>query len=317
MVLGRALSRFTAGILLTQHLLFVLLVVPPANVHSFLGNRQAHKPATQQCLQDVNPLKVRIRWTQESDLHDISHMLSTAVVDPLDKKCWNNWRANIDRLWAKADIESLLRCRLQAIEQGRKIHYNLQSIEDLGAQDKLKLMWANDALRNRIEKASRETGEPNLWKQHNFALPPQDPDWLNHLQMTAENVYTGEVIGFCEVAMLHNPVLEEREECVLSYSPAITNLATAPEYRRQGIAKRLLKTAERFVELQWQAESLGLYVEQTNKAALSLYERMGYKAETACDGGDQLGDMWYMGRGLTGRQSANLVVHRDAVLMEA
>jgi len=126
------------------------------------------------------------------------------------------------------------------------------------------------------------------------------------------------VAGFCEIAMLSNPILchDHTEDCVIStsnsigdadtnsynnnqyyyYSPAITNLAVSPKHRRRGIARRLLARAERYVKTQWGAESLGLYVEKTNTAALTLYQNCGFVPTITCCSGDgnRLGEMWYM-----------------------
>jgi ribosomal protein S18 acetylase RimI-like enzyme len=269
---------------------------------------------------------VRIRSTQATDLPGIATMLSTAAIKGPESGLWN-WKINMDRLWAKADIEALLRPRLEAIQEGRKtlsqlspLYKNNMGDEDL-YQTSLRLLWGNDRFRRSILKASRDTGELNVWQTHNFALAPKDASWLYHLQITAEDAATGQVVGFVEVAMLSNPVdsprnsereIESSEDnddgdaesnssndddsCSLlyAYSPAITNLAVSEDYRRRGIATRLLQTAARFARLKWEAQDFGLYVEQANSAAIALYQRNGYTIKESCKGGGQLGDMFYM-----------------------
>jgi GNAT superfamily N-acetyltransferase len=79
-----------------------------------------------------------------------------------------------------------------------------------------------------------------------------------------------------------------------SYGPAITNLAVSEDYRRRGIATRLLQTAARFARQEWKAQEFGLYVEKANSAAIALYQRNGYTIKQSCRGGRQLGDMFYM-----------------------
>ena len=43
---------------------------------------------------------------------------------------------------------------------------------------------------------------------------------------------------------------------------------------------------------------MGLYVEKENHAALELYQSLGYETTVSCEGGDFLGEMWYMTRNL-------------------
>jgi ribosomal protein S18 acetylase RimI-like enzyme len=266
---------------------------------------------------------VRIRSTQATDLPEIATMLSTAAIKSPESGLWN-WKINMDRLWAKADIEALLRPRFEAIQEGRKTlgklsKLNLKNMVDEDEdQTRLQLLWGNDRFRRNILKASRDTGEPNVWQRHNFALAPKDASWLYHLQITAEDAATGQVIGFVEVAMLSNPAGSRRnsqrknepsennndsdansnriddDSCSLIYSPAITNLAVSEDYRRQGIATRLLQTAARFARQEWEAQHFGLYVEKANSAAIALYQRNGYTIKQSCKGGGQLGDMFYM-----------------------
>jgi ribosomal protein S18 acetylase RimI-like enzyme len=240
-------------------------------------------------------------------------MLSTAAINPESSASdpWN-WKTNMDRLLAKADIEALLRCRLQALQEGRKTlgrleQYFLDNCHEDYHRTRLQLLWGNDRFRERVHKASRETGESNVWLNHNFALAPEDTSWLYHLQITAEDAATGQVVGFVEVAMLSNPVQRENESskndnrnnnnddsCSLVYSPAITNLAVSEDWRRRGIATRLLETAARFARQEWEADEFGLYVEQANSAAIALYQRNGYTVQKSCAARAQLGDMFYM-----------------------
>ena len=52
----------------------------------------------------------------------------------------------------------------------------------------------------------------------------------------------------------------------------VTNIATLPEYRRQGVAKALIRRA-----LQNEMEFLTLEVRENNAAAISLYESLGFE----------------------------------------
>ena len=56
----------------------------------------------------------------------------------------------------------------------------------------------------------------------------------------------------------------------------ITNIAVHPDYRRQGIAKKLLESAIREAEKRG-LSLLTLEVRQSNTAAISLYEKYGFR----------------------------------------
>ena len=64
------------------------------------------------------------------------------------------------------------------------------------------------------------------------------------------------------------------------YRPLLSNLAVAPEYRRRGVARRLMEVAERTAEETMGFEELLLKVEHKNMPALELYRALGYR-ETA------------------------------------
>jgi len=127
---------------------------------------------------------------------------------------------------------------------------------------------------------------------------------MNHVMMTAvdvdyyvgeENCEDGAIVGFCEVAMLPIPGSSSGggEESSRGYAPCIANLVVSPNHRRRGIASRMIRNVERFVRLYW-AETLvscddldeddlrsegilGLYVDEDNKAATSLYLRKNFR----------------------------------------
>jgi len=52
----------------------------------------------------------------------------------------------------------------------------------------------------------------------------------------------------------------------------VTNVATLPEYRRQGVARALIERA-----LQNEMEFLTLEVRESNFAAISLYQKLGFE----------------------------------------
>lgn len=292
--------------------------------------------------------KLRIRRTQAADLPQVAQLLAAASVSRPTNKAkngqstsslvgmpsWGGFQSRMDELWAKADIESLLSSRYQALREGQKAHGRVQRLLNgldpderrrWTESDVVRLLWTQTSptFRTQLEKAAFETGEDNVWRSHNVHLPPPSASWLRHLQLTA--VAGGgreeEVVAFCEVAVLWNP-------CLQTYTPAIANLATAVRWRRRGVATRLLRTALRYVALHWKDDdhrksgtetarpSLGLFVEKDNLEALALYKKLGFEAAMTCDGGAQLGEMWYMSnsldRGSKQTQTISTATHEAA-----
>jgi GNAT superfamily N-acetyltransferase len=153
--------------------------------------------------------------------------------------------------------------------------------------------WStSDRLRTTIASAVALTAEPTLFDQGSaMDLTPQ-PYALQHVQLTAvpgrrrgindinnknnNHINSNMPIGFCEVAM--EPPLGQ---------PLILNVAVDPGYRRRGVARRLLRTTERYVRRHWEIGSnvvepgIGLYVDPANTAALELYKSLGYATVAA------------------------------------
>jgi ribosomal protein S18 acetylase RimI-like enzyme len=334
---------------------------------------QPISPSTTDELLVSKSTTIRIQKTVESDLADIASFLAAASQSSRPSN--NAWMSKIDFLFAKSDIETLIRRRWRILHKGHlaymRVKKQLQALSVNGnvegdinppTHQLIKYLWStNEDLRQELQIAASETGEDTIWNHHQpMVLTPSTGKWFNHLQMSAtaklpisinnlkksetampkkaptfpflmqtedrkteQNCDASRVVGFCEIAMLSNPVYDTisspnpSNDCIISivdskdrvrfYSPAIANLAVATDMRRRGIASRLLRCAERYVAAHWEhATALGLYVSASNLPAISLYEKCGYtriietSLSTEANGsiGDGADTMWYMSKSL-------------------
>ena len=87
---------------------------------------------------------------------------------------------------------------------------------------------------------------------------------------------TGELTGCAgiEVSQIPDKSLQSLKT---QSGPLMSNLAVGREFRRKGIAEKLVKEVERLVRYEWGYDDCYLYVEERNKAAVKLYRKMGYK----------------------------------------
>lgn len=225
---------------------------------------------------------VKIRSTHEDDIDEISAILAAEAFVPSG----SSWMGSINHLRRVASFQSLLSQRHQVMKEGHKaLSRVLQDYEGVSDADQLRLVWNHDAFRSRLRRAAAVSTEPHLWKEHNFALCPTDISHLQHLMVTAK-AEDGTIVGFCEVAMLEAPDGS-------SYSPTIANLVINEDYRRQGIGQSLLESVTRYVQQNWNAEELALYVAKDNEGAVSLYQKAGFQWQRDDE------DKWYMTKQLS------------------
>ncbi len=254
-------------------------------------------------------LELRIRSTHMGDIPEIANMLTYALVE--EEAATNSNKnqqfpspLNFRFRKIRSGVAPLLQSRMDAIQFGKNmIKENGGILDNLSQSDQLRLLWSNDAFRNRIEKAASYSNEPHIWKEHNFVCAPQSYDWLFHKMITAENALTGEIVGFCEIAMLSQPGDSSEswtswnEECSLEEnvpgSPTIVNLITSRDYRRRGVGSAVMNSAMNYLEKTsptW--NEMALYVEEDNDAAISVYERLGFRKTHRVESKKQ----WYMTR---------------------
>jgi ribosomal protein S18 acetylase RimI-like enzyme len=60
-------------------------------------------------------------------------------------------------------------------------------------------------------------------------------------------------------------------------APVMSNLAVSRSYRRRGLAEDLVRAVEEHCRVQWGYDEVYLYVEERNRGAVRLYQKLGYK----------------------------------------
>jgi len=60
-------------------------------------------------------------------------------------------------------------------------------------------------------------------------------------------------------------------------APLMSNLAVSRNYRRRGLAEKLVEAVENLVRKEWGYDECYLYVEERNRAAIKLYRKLGYR----------------------------------------
>ena len=276
-------------------------------------------------------LKLRIRSMNEGDIQDVSNMLTQALLEedaarPERSKPKFQAPMNFRFRQLRSGVAPLVQSRMDSIRIGKKIlndHLARGSLQNLPEADQLRLLWSNDNFRNSVEKAASFSNEPHIWKGHNYVCAPQSFDWLFHKMITVENALTGEIIGFCEIAMLSQPSDEDSsysnipesapsffdEECSLMDDvpgiPTIMNLVTLAEYRRLGVGSAVMKSAMNYLQKSsshW--DEVALYVEEDNDTAIRMYEKLGFHKLRRVNSKKQ----WYMVREIPSAGSIDPII---------
>jgi GNAT superfamily N-acetyltransferase len=60
-------------------------------------------------------------------------------------------------------------------------------------------------------------------------------------------------------------------------APLMSNLAVSRKYRRRGLAEQMVRSVEDVVRKQWGYDECYLYVEERNRPAVQLYQKLGYR----------------------------------------
>lgn len=236
-----------------------------------------------------------LRCTKKEDLPFIIDLLTFETTSVDKDKSIFNWNQKLHQLKSRKSFTDQLNTRLKGLESSITTYKNIQkeypnvTINDvwnhnLFADSKRKLSQAI--------QTSLEYDDAFPWKDYNLALPPTS-QMMYHTMVTAFDPSfrssEDEVlpIGFCEVACKKSP---EHERPV----PCIMNLVVSPNQRRRGIAQRMIRNAVKHVQMNYpfmemddndsSHQTIGLYVDDSNENAISLYKKMGFQKVSSLDG---------------------------------
>ena len=256
---------------------------------------------------DMPSSPIRIRSTIEDDLPTIVDLLSSETISPLQQSekiakvkpfrpsLFGNWNISMKKVQNKASFSSQLTHRLAAMNHATKV-LSTQSLvpnDEIDTDQLRYALWGDDAFRNKVENAVRQTSacQGTIWDDWNFAITPEKK-MLHHFMLSAtDDDFLDQVVAFCEVGICEAPIQVDADDgdqveqrCII---PCIGNLVVSPNHRRRGVGKKLVKSVIRLVRMyaeqlydkpQNQHDGvLGLFVDQDNYSAISLYEKVGFE----------------------------------------
>lgn len=93
-----------------------------------------------------------------------------------------------------------------------------------------------------------------------------------HKYQKPKDECASDIVGTIEVSVRRRPLAVTRSQQYVY----LANLATRPDYRRQGVASQLLEACEVFTR-RWGFRDIYLHVLEDNVGAQSLYKKLGYQ----------------------------------------
>ena len=130
------------------------------------------------------------------------------------------------------------------------------------------LMEFDHELNIRPYKVADETGVIRLWHRCQLVVPHNDPkaDIARKMKVQPELFL---------VAITENRVVGTVMAGYEGHRGWINYLAVDPEYRRQGIGRRMMMTVEKKLKT-YGCPKINLQVRETNTAVIEFYRRLGY-----------------------------------------
>ncbi|MGA7935515.1 MAG: GNAT family N-acetyltransferase [Kovacikia sp.] len=130
---------------------------------------------------------------------------------------------------------------------------------------------------------------------------PASPDYVCLVAVALSSNGSSQVIGTVEIALRSNYFFQVRS----AYYPYLSNLAVHLEYRRRGVAQRLLSACEQWVTNQG-GHNIHLHVLEDNHDAKQLYFKVGYQFQK----GDSFWCRWFL------NQPRRLLLHKQLGLVQ-
>lgn len=287
-------------------------VIVPNKRQTYVIPETEFKPSNES--KDMPSSPIRIRSTVEDDLPTIVDLLASetispqqqseeiAKVKPFRSSLFSNWNVSIKKLKNEASLSSQLTHRLAAMNHATKV-LSTQSLvhndDEIDTEQMRYALWGDDTFRTKVENAVRQTSacEGTIWDDWNFAITPEKK-MLHHFMLSAtDDEFLDQVVGFCEVGICEAPIQVEADDCDQMEQhciiPCIGNLVVSPNHRRRGVGKKLVKSVIRLVTMHAQQlydnpqshhdSMLGLFVDEDNYSAISLYEKAGFKISGKSD----------------------------------
>lgn len=221
---------------------------------------------------------LRMTKSKKEDMGRISTLLSEASI--VDTNIISQWKSRMERLRQKDNLQKQLQQRHKAISLGETLMTHTKSHDSKVLNS---ILWAKIDFRTTVEAAANMSAESNIWKSQDFESKLKDSSYLQHVMITVKDQTSTDVIGFCEVAMLAAPPFPSSDlHEAQRFVPTIANLVVSPSHRRRGVASRMVQSAVRYVKSYWSsdvnrgASTIGLYVDERNHAAQSLYRKEGF-----------------------------------------
>lgn len=84
-----------------------------------------------------------------------------------------------------------------------------------------------------------------------------------------------EIMGVCAIEV--EQIQDGLNTGQNNIAPLMSNVAVGQKFRRRGVAEEMVKEVEEIARKGWGYNEVYLYVEERNKAAVRLYQKLGYR----------------------------------------
>ncbi|AEM39474.1 ribosomal-protein-alanine acetyltransferase [Pyrolobus fumarii 1A] len=132
-----------------------------------------------------------------------------------------------------------------------------------------------------VIRRARESDLPQVIQVNRKCLPENYPEWFfeDHLRNWGKAFYVaeaprGKIVGYVMTRVEYGVGFVARGFVKRGH---IISLAVLPEYRRRGIATKLMEAAMDSLKREYGAQEVYLEVRVSNTPAIKLYEKLGFR----------------------------------------